>query len=124
HQSRLVERRIGVGRTGKACYAAGNGRLHLRFQSRLVLEPGFAQSHGDVDQSWANDQAAGIEHSIGAPTVGCVTLRKHLSRSNEQRRLAVDFVLRVDDYAVEDIDLHRTASMDVFRFSSWLPYCV
>jgi hypothetical protein len=49
HQAGLVQRRVGVGRAGKAGHAAGDRRLQLRFQGRLVFEPGLAQARGNID---------------------------------------------------------------------------
>ena len=52
-QPRLVERRIGVGRTGETRDAAGHRRRHLRLECRLVLEPRLAQPRREVDQTRA-----------------------------------------------------------------------
>ena len=66
-ETRLVERRIGVRRTGEARHAAGDRRGDLGFERRLVLEARLAQPRGEVDEARRDDQSRSIDDAIGTP---------------------------------------------------------
>ncbi len=63
-QARLVERRISIGRTGEAGDAAGDGGVHFRLQSGLVLLARLAQPRRQVDESRGDDQAFRLYHPV------------------------------------------------------------
>ena len=105
-QSGLVERRIGIGRAGKACDAARNRGCHFRFERRLVFESGLAQPRRSVDQTGTDDEPRRVEHPLGMPALRRIAHRGDLARGDVERRLAVDPVLRIDHSAVSDLDLH------------------
>ena len=66
-QARLVERRIGVRRTGEARHSTRDGGLHLRFQRCLVLESRLAQPRGQIDESRADDETGRVDAAIRVP---------------------------------------------------------
>jgi hypothetical protein len=112
HEARLVQRRVGVGRTGEARDSAGDGRLHLRFERRLVLEAGLAQA------ARTGRRARGTRPFRERRSRDRRAIPKALRRSrrpfprNVERRDAVEPMLRIDDPAVTDLDLHRFALFD------------
>ena len=114
-QPRLVERRIGVRRASEARDAAGDRRLHLRLQRRLVLEAGLAQPRGKVDETRTDDQPLCVDDAVRAPAGRGVADRRDLAGRDKERRVAVDPVLRVDHAAVPDLDLHVSARPAVRR---------
>ncbi len=106
-QSGLVERRIGVRRTREARHAPRHCGGHLRFERSLVLEPGLAQTHGEIDQPRRDDHAAHVERAIGAPPAGAAIDTRHHAIGDEQRRLPVDALRWIDHASAADLDLHE-----------------
>src|SRR5260370_1141341 len=101
-ETRLVERRIGIRRTGEAGDAAGERCIELRFEGRLVLEPRLAQACGKIDEPGCRDQAFGIYHALGA--------RKFLGDlavGEVQVALCVAPARRIDDARVLDDQTHQ-----------------
>ena len=94
HQAGLVQRRVGVGRAGEAGHAAGDRRLQLRFQRRLVFEAGLAQARRKIDQSGADDQPGRVDHPVRVPSRRRRADRRDLARGDEKRGLAIDAVAR------------------------------
>jgi hypothetical protein len=107
HQAGLVQRRVGVGWAGKAGHAAGDRRLQLRFQGRLVFEAGLAQARGNIDQSGTDDQPDGVDHPVRMPSRRRRADRRYFARGNEKRGLSIDAVAGIDDTPIVDFDLHR-----------------
>ena len=64
-QPRLIERRIGVRRTGEARDAAGEGCFHLRFERRLVFEARLAQPRREIYEPGRRHQSLGVDHALG-----------------------------------------------------------
>ena len=92
HQAGLVQRRIGVGRTGEAGDAARRRGQHFRFQRRLVFVAGFAQARRQVDQARADHQAGGVEHAVGIEAGRRLAHGGDLAGGDKQVRLRVDVV--------------------------------
>jgi hypothetical protein len=111
HQPRLVERRIGIGRTRQAGHAACHRGGELRFERRLVLQTGLAQPRGQVHQSRRDHQPGGIENAIRSPSCGRAADRRHGAAGDEQRMHAVDAGSRIDQPAVADLDVHAAAAL-------------
>ena len=107
NQARLVQRRVGVGRTGKARDPARDRCLQLRFESRLVFEAGLPQARGNIDQSGADDHAGGVDHPVGVPSRRCRADGRHLACGNEERSLLINAIAGIDQAAIVDLDLHR-----------------
>ena len=107
-ESGLVERRIGIGRAREAGDAAGDRRVHLRFQRRLVFETGLAQACGNIDEPGRDDETAGVDDALGVPSVRRRADRRHLARGDVERSDAVDPVGGIDQAAVGDLDFHKS----------------
>ena len=116
HQSRLIQRRIGVRRARQTGHAPRDRRLHLGFERRLVFETGLAQARARIDEAGTDDQPRRVDDPVGVPSRGCVADRGNLSGSDEKRRRPVDAMLRIDQAAMVDLDLHFTG-----RFSAIVP---
>src|SRR5204862_1784476 len=101
-QSGLVERRIGIRRTGEARYAAGDRRLHLGLERRLVFETRLAQPRRDIDEARRRHQPLGIDRALRAGE-----LLADLAVGDVQVALAVPAARRVDDVRVLDRELHQ-----------------
>ena len=67
-QAGLVQRRIGVRRAYQAGHAAGGSGLQLALEHAFVLEPGFAQPRGQVDEPGHDQAARGVDAAIGLET--------------------------------------------------------
>ena len=94
-QARLVERRIGVRRTGEARHAAGDRRRHLRLERRLVLEPGLAQPRGEVDEARARRRArARRSRASACQPAGAASTRGDRAVGDVQRAVAIDAAAR------------------------------
>ena len=106
-QPRLVERRIGVGRAGEAGDAAGDRGEHLRLERRLVLEARLAQPRGEVDEPRRDDEAGGVDDSVGREALGRAGDAGDPALGDVEVGGAVDAVLRVDEPAAFDVDLHH-----------------
>ncbi len=110
-QARLVERRIGVGRTREARDAARDRCRHLRFERGLVLEARLAQSRGKVDESRCDDETARVDDTRRVPS-----RRPRIDTCNDaigqvKRTFAIDAARRVDDAAVGDFELHAALAI-------------
>ena len=108
-QARLVERGIGIRRTGETRHASRHGRVHLGFERGLVFETRLAQPRGEIDQTRTDDHPPRLEHAIGAPAGRRRAHCDHRTGRDVERRDAIDPVLRVDHAAVVDLDLHAAA---------------
>ena len=64
-QARLVEHRIGVGRTRERGHASRERGLHFGLERGLVLEAGLAQPRGEVDHAGHHPAACAINHPVG-----------------------------------------------------------
>ncbi len=106
HQPRLIERRIGVGRAGETGYPAGDGRFHLRFQGRHVLETRLAQPRREVHQSRADDQSGCVDHAIGGVAVGRLADGHDLAGGDVDVFFRVHAAFRVDQPAAFNMDFH------------------
>src|SRR6185436_19906133 len=74
---------------------------------RLVFEAGLAQAHRQIDESRRDEEGVRIDHAIRMPAGGRVSQCDDSARRDEERLPCVDAVLRIDDAAVADFDLHR-----------------
>ena len=106
-QSRLVERRIGIGRAREARHAARDGRRHFRLECRLVLEPRLAQAGGDVDEPGSDHEPACVDDAARMPAGRRHADGRDLAGGDVHRRLAVDPVRGIDQAAVGDFQFHR-----------------
>jgi len=122
-QARFVEYRVGVRRAGQTGDAAGSGCQHFAFQRGLVLIARFAQSGRNVDQSRADHQAGGVDHLIGSEVRWRLADADHLACRDKQILFGVDAILRVDQPAVFDLNLHQLlpARMDITAMRTAIP---
>ncbi len=107
HQTRLVERRVGVGRAGETRDAARDRGLHFRRERRLVLETRFSQARGEVDQARAHHQAIRGYRALGAKSRGGLAECGDFSVRHEDVLFRIDAVPRIDHAAVLDVDCHH-----------------
>ncbi len=110
-ETRLVERRIGVGRAREAGHPTRNRRVHFGFERGLVLEARLAQPRGQVDETGRDDEALGVDDAARAPSAGRLADRGNLARRDVDRRHAVDRLRGVDDAAVLDLYFHQLPAM-------------
>ena len=61
HETRFVQRRIGVRRAGQRGHAPGHGSLHFGFERSLVLVARFTQAGGKIHQAGREDLSAAID---------------------------------------------------------------
>ena len=57
HQTRLIERWVGIGWADQSGYTASDGCTHLGFQRGLVFETRLTQPRRQVDEAWQYPQA-------------------------------------------------------------------
>ena len=100
-ESRLIERRVGVGRTGEARHAARKRRFQLRFERRLVFESRLAQPRREVDEAGCGDEPLGVDHPIG-PRM----LFADLAVGDMKIAHAVAAARRIDDARILDREPH------------------
>ena len=112
-QTRFIERRISIRRASKAGNPAHNGRGHLRFQRRLVLVSGLAQTRRDIHQPGHHDQSAGIDRLIGNETPRGCTDRGDAPVDDVHVLPCIDAVLRVDQTAVCNQNVHTFAPASI-----------
>ena len=107
HQTRLVERWVGVRRAGQAGDAAGNGRLHFGFECRQIFKARFAQAYGEIDQSGTDDTTGRIDDAVGGESRRRIADGNDLACGDKDIAFGIHAVLRVDQAAVLDMDFHR-----------------
>ena len=94
-QARLVERRIGVRRTGEARHPSGHRGVHFRFERGLVFEARLAQPRGKVDESGADDQSARVDRPFARiQPEGAAPIAATVPVGDVDGRDAIDAVLR------------------------------
>src|SRR5215470_1338731 len=120
-EARLVERRIGVGRAGEARDAAGDGREHLRFERRLVLESGLPQPRGEVDEAGRDDEARSVEHALRLEPPRGRANADDAPTGNVEIGRAGDAVPRVNEPAVLDVELHAPPRIDITAIRTAMP---
>ena len=106
HQARLIQRRIGIGRTGQRGHPARHRRIHLGFQRGLVFVARLAQARGNIDQTGHHDQAGGIDHLLRHKTLRRLADRSDALVGDEHILLRIDLVLRVDQATILDMNVH------------------
>ena len=134
HQTRLVERRFGVGRTREPSDAAGHCRSHLALERRAVLEAGFAQPRRQVHETRGDHEAVRIDGALGGETGGRCPHGCDGLADDEEIGLALGPGDRVHQEAVGDVQVHpfparmaitamRTAMPNVTcgRITDWPP---
>jgi len=104
-EPRLIERRIGVGRTGEARDAARDSGLHFRCERRLVFEARFAQPRREVDQARADHKPICGNRALGAKSRRGLAECRDFSVRDEDVLLRVDPVFRIDQATILDLDL-------------------
>ena len=109
-QPRLVERRVGVGRTGEAGHPARDRGIHLRFERRLVLVARLAQTRRNVYQARGDHQSCRIDDPVGLAG-------ERVAQAAVGNRQIADCVAparRGDHAPVADQELHQfPATMDM-----------
>jgi len=97
-QFRLVERGVGIRRYDDAGHATGDGRGQFGLDG--------VQAGTEVDETRTHDATGGIDELIGSKTGRSLADAGHLAIGDIQRSTADDAVLRVDDAAVLNNDVH------------------
>ncbi|MPN46602.1 hypothetical protein SDC9_194193 [bioreactor metagenome] len=80
HQARLVEHRIGIGRTHQAGHTTCHRSAHFGLQHALVLIAGLAQSRGQIDQTRQHVAALGVDHTGWREVLGLAINRDDAAR--------------------------------------------
>ena len=107
HEARLVQRRIGVGRTGEAGHAACHCGAAISDSSVALYSKPGSRSRADRSIRPGHDhQAGGIDQHVGVETGGRFADGDNFAGGDKQVRLCVDAVARVDQPAVLDMNLH------------------
>src|SRR6185437_14374829 len=106
-QAGFVQRRVRVRRAGETGHAAGDRGVHFRFQRGHVLEPGLAQAGREIDQARADDAFGRVDDAVRSPACRRTADGGDSSGGDEQRRVAVDAMSRVDQASIPDLYIAR-----------------
>ena len=98
NQPWLIERRVGIGRTGDRGDTAGHGGEEFGLQ--------IGQASGQIDQTRTNDQPSGVNGPLRPKLFRLLAERSNPAVCNKNIGSRIDAVFRVDDSAVLDMNLH------------------